>query len=608
MHVLDVVTLSPSSPSAPLSYRSKEKLAPGTIVSILLRKTPVHGIVVGCTEVRDAKFMLKSASFALAKSVRRTDGTLPKALFNVAEHVARYHAVPLGSVLHALFSDSMALDIPRTLPDGDGYQLRTHEFPRRVRTNKYRKIIEENLKDRKATVLTLPTIAELNEFKELFKDLKPIVLSGEVKPEPRKLLLNEAAESRGLILTTPAYSFTAVRELGAIIIERPSAGTYRMPSRPFLDRTVALLALAKERAIPIHLGDYPLPLEYRTRMEEGLFNTPSGAVEAVDVRTVREQGEVWKAIPDSSLEEMRKVHKDGGRMLVLAARKGYAPSVVCRDCGTTLRDELGRAYSLASVKGERILRTADGKNVQSAKQLCPLCGSWNLMPLGVGIERVVEELTAAFPDAALIRFDTDTVKTDAQARKAMKLYRDEGGILVGTESMLPWLNYGLHTDKTYDLAVVASMDSLLALPFWRARERFVRVGLILREHAARTLIHTRLPDDTALEAVLDPKGTSFFAEEAELRRALRYPPFGTLIAFHVEGAAKRLLEAKIILLEAVMPHAPTVLPERNVEKNTYRMTILLHLGKGEWPEEELSKRLQALPPYFRISIDPETFW
>jgi primosomal protein N' len=100
----------------------------------------------------------------------------------------------------------------------------------------------------------------------------------------------------------------------------------------------------------------------------------------------------------------------------------------------------------------------------------------------------------------------------------------------------------------------------------------------------------------------------FFEEETELRKALRYPPFGTLIAFHVEGGRKRLLEAKIALIEAVMPHAPVVLPERHLEKSTYRMTILLHVGKGEWPEEELSARLQALPPYVRVSIDPETFW
>ena len=609
MYVIDVIALSPSSPATPLSYRSKEKLAPGDIVSIHLRKTPVHGIVVGATEVKDAKAMLKNAAFALVKSVTRTDGKLPSALMEVAESVAEYHAVPLGSVLHALFSDSMALDVPHTLPDGAGFVTRPVEFPRRVRLSKYRSLIDDMTEARMATMLVVPTIAELNELKAHFKDLKPLVLSGEVKPDARKLLLLEAIDSRGLIITTPAYSFTHVRNLGAIIIERVSAGSYRMPSRPFLDRVQALTTLAAARELTLVLGDYPLPLEYRPHAARPLHNEPRNEVRAVDVREVREQGEAWKALPDKTLGDIREVLKKNGRVVVLAARKGYAPSVVCRDCGTTLRDSEGRAYSLATVGGKRILRTADGTNVESAKTLCPHCGSWNLMPLGVGVERVAEELMEAFPEAALVRFDSDTVRTDAQARKAMRSFKETKGILLGTESMLPWLSYGFSADVPYDLAVVASMDSLLALPFWRARERFVRIGLILREHAECTLIHTRIPDDTALSAVLSPKETTFFfSEENELRQALRYPPYGSLIAFHIEGSKKRLLEAKIALIEALMPHAPTVLPERLIEKSTYRLTLLLHLGRGEWPERELSARIQALPPFVRVSVDPESFW
>jgi len=608
MYVVDVIALSPSSPAAPLTYRSKERLVPGTIVSVLLRKTPTHAIVVSTTEVKDAKAMLKTASFALVKSVTRTDGKMPAPLMRVAEDVAAYQAVPLGSVLHALFSDAMALDIPKTLPEGSGYELRPLEFPRRVRLGKYRSLIEANIKDRKATLLTVPTIAELNELKAYFSDLKPIVLSGTVKPEARKELLIEAGDSRGLILTTPAYSFTTVRNLGAIIVERVSAGSYKMPSRPFLDRAYALSSLARERGLTLCLGDYPLPLEYRKRRSEPLFNTPTGAASAVDVRKVREQGEVWKSLPDATLSKIRSVLSHNGRIVILAARKGYAPSVVCRDCGTTLRDENGRAYSLATVSGKRILRTADGKNVESASILCPVCGSWNLMPLGVGVERVAEELSAAFPDTPIHRFDADAVKTDTQARKTMRAYKDEKGILIGTESMLPWLTYGFTADVPYDLAIVASMDSLLALPFWRARERFVRIGLILRELAEETLIHTRIPDDSALSAVMDPRGTEFFKEEDELRQALSYPPYGALLAFHVEGGRKRLIEAKVALIRAVLPHAPSVLPERHVEKNTYRLTILLHLRKNEWPDPELSARIQALPPYVRVDIDPETFW
>ena len=80
------------------------------------------------------------------------------------------------------------------------------------------------------------------------------------------------------------------------------------------------------------------------------------------------------------------------------------------------------------------------------------------------------------------------------------------------------------------LAAIASADSLLALPFWRARERFVRLGLLLTSIAPRALIATRLPDDAAVKTLRDPKDTSFFDEESSLRKALGYPPYGTLIS------------------------------------------------------------------------------
>lgn len=571
---------------------------------VSLRKTDVRAIVVACREVRDAKAELKSADFMLVKSVRRTDGILAAPLLKAAQQIALYHAVPLGSTLHALLSDSMATDLPRILPDGPGFKRDAIEFPRKTRIRKYRILIENT---DGATLIVLPTIAELSHFKEAFKEYSPIVLSGDVKPDARAALLNEIGDTRELVLATPQFSFVGMRKLAQIVVERPSAGTYRMIQRPHLDRVAALLLLAQERKIPIALGDYPLPLELRDRPAAPLQTDPDTGVEAVDVREAFTQGQAWKSIPESSLKEIRRVIAKRGRVLVFAARKGYAPTVVCRDCGTAIKDERGLSYTLVSEGNEKILRTSDGKSRKSAEVLCANCGSWNLMPLGIGVERVAEELALEFPDTLITRFDTDVVKTDAQARKAMKAFKEQCGILVGTETVLPWLPHGLPKDEELDLAVIASIDSLLALPFWRARERFVRIALMVREYAARTLLQTRAPDDSALSAVLLPKATNFFSEENELRRALSFPPYAALIAITSQGSERRLLEAKILITKATFPKAATFLPERKLLKGGYSQTALLTVPKEEWPNEELSRALQALPPYTQVHIDPETF-
>lgn len=607
MYVVDVIALSPTSPTSPLTYRSKESLKPGTVVQISLRATKVFGIVVSSSEVKDAKYMLKQASFALAKSITHTSGMLPAAFLRTAENIATMHAVSLGSVLHALLSDSLKGSLPRILPQGNGFELRAYEYPRVTRLRKYRIRIEKNIEKKKATLLIAPTAAELNELKLVFKDFSPIVLSGEVKPAKRQEAIAACEDATRLVLATPAFSFVPIRALGEIIVERVSAGTYRMPRRPHLDWVTSLKSLAEERELTCTLGDYPLPLEHRLKPEATLSQAPRGSAEAIDVRTLRTQGETWKAMPEPLLREVERVLKDNGRVVVLAARKGYAPSIACKDCGTTLKSEFGTTYALATVDGKRVLRTADGRTVANAETTCPTCGSWNLIPLGVGIERVMEELTEAFPGEHLTRFDADSIKTDAAARKAIKLFKEKRGVLVATESVLPWLGSFAELDDIA-LAVVASMDSLLSLPFWRSRERFVRVGLMLRTYALRTLIGTRLPDDAALTAVLDPETTAFFAEEAGLRKALAYPPYGTIIAIQVEGARKRLLEAKIAVMRAVLPFAPVPLSERMLEKNVFRLTMLLQLPQGAWPNKELSQKLQALPPFARVLVDPESFW
>lgn len=604
MYVLDVIALAPSSPAAPLSYRSKDKHVVGTIVTIPLRRQSVRGIVVGVSDVREQKAMLKSADFALAKSVTKADGTFSKPLMDACAAIAEYHAVPLGSVIHALLSDTLAVDIPRVFPKGDGYSLEGVEYPLRVRSTKYRRIIEDAAKDQKATLLIVPTTAELAYFKQLYADLNPIVLSGELGTTARIAALAAALTHDGLILATPTYAFLPVRTLGAIILERVSAGSYRLPKRPYLDRVHVARAVATARMVPLFMGDYPLPLEYRARPEAGVFNTPSGSAESVDVREALAQGESFRAIPDATLKRIRKTLGDRGRVFVIAGRRGYAPSVACRDCGTTLRDEDGRAYMLSTRDGKRVLRTATGNEI-SPKVLCAVCGSWNLMGLGIGIERVVEELKEAFAGEHIIRFDADSVKTDAAGRRALLAFREKKGIMVGTESSLAWLP---QLGEPIALAVVASIDTLLSLPFWRARERFVRIGLMLRESAEHTIFQTRRPDDLALAAVLDPKADDFFAEETALRKALSYPPFGTLLLVESVGSRKRLVESRIEIISAVLPYAPTVLPARAVPKKGFRETALVPLPEGVWPERGISQKLQALPPFMRVIVDPESFW
>jgi primosomal protein N' (replication factor Y) len=528
---------------------------------------------------------------------QRGGGRGPPPLLQAAKAIASWHATTLGSVLAALLVPVLSSELPERLSKGNGFKEAHIEAPQLGRIHGYKKLIAQG-----PTLLVVPTIIEAKSLAKELKAYAPLVITSALSPKKREEALQSAPHWDGLVITTPSFSFVPIIKLRHIIIERVSAGSYALPKRPYIDVRTALIELAKARSIFITLGDYPLPLEYRPKPDAVLKEVPSAKIKVIDAREAIGENEKWSALPNVVQEAIQKILDKKGVVAVLAVRRGYAPSVVCRDCGTTVTDEYGRTLSFSMEKGERVFRSAGGETVQSAKVFCKHCGSWNLLPLGVGVERVAEELAKAFPGIPLVRVDADSLSSKTAREIATS---SEGGkIIVGTELMIPYLSPG----APISLAVVASADSLLALPFWRARERFVRVGLMLAERSEKLLVVTRKPDDISLTAIANSASSEFWKEETRLRKLLHYPPYGTLIVFHAEGSLARIRETQKDIAEASAPHTLLTLAERHISQNQYRGTSVLHLPNNEWPDGALSERLSQLPPFVRVHIDSETFW
>ena len=609
MFVLEVIPLSRTAPPQPLSYRSREKVAPGNIVSVPLRKKTVHGLVIDCIPVREAKAQLKTASFSLSRSSSESIGSLPPALLKAGRAIALYHATTLGAVLSALLVPVLPETLPTRFVPGAGFDIDCIEMPMLNRKKRYKSLIG-NIEQKGVTLLVVPTQAEADEWAMLLKSLRPLVISGKLSGKRRDLAIMRGADARtGLIIATPGFSWIPIPNLSRIIIERISGGSYSLSKRPHLNLIFALTELARARNISIMYGDYPLPLEYRTNPKKPLKEAPQGKITLLDTRTrkdgkiqAREEPVAWKAIPDGLRNEIKKTVDADGRAAVLAVRRGYAPTVVCKDCGSAVTDAYGRALSLITIKGQRVLRSTDGTSVESAEMVCKNCGSWNLMPLGIGVERVEEELRVAFPDAPIVAIDQDS---STSRTKLLTSISAPGTIIIGTESMLSWLS----PEQPLELGVIASADSLLSLPFWRARERFVRIGLMFAERAQRIIVATRhAKEDAVLSALTSPTTSEFWQEELALRKALNYPPFGTLIVFQSEGSNARIADARAAITTVCTPFIPIDLPPRAISATNFRGISVLHLPENAWPDTELSNRISRLSPAIRVHINSESLW
>jgi|CXWL01.1.fsa_nt_gi primosomal protein N' len=622
MFVIDVIPFSKLAPTQSLSYRSREDLPVGTLVEITLRRRKTLGMVHRCASVREEKSVLKRASFTLLHSVKADAGMLPKPLVEAAQDIARYHATTVGAVLSTLFSEYIRTEsfppvhlAKRTSPT---YEKMYIEESLYERVEEYKKRITTHASKGEAVLIVVPTLAEVAFWKKHLASFSPVILSGALSGTKKAQALTAAQTSSGLIISTPSFAWTPIENLRHIAIERVGAGGYRLQKRPYLDMRKALEALARARALPISYGDYPLPLEYRNPKSKSFSQETLSSVSVYDARAEKpelapqqqrqETKEIWKAVPEKLLVEIKKAIEVGGRVCVLAVRKGYAPVVVCRDCGESLRDERGATLSFSVQNKERVLRSNDGYTIRTANAVCSQCGSWNLLPLGVGVERVVEELALRFPSTPIVEFIPELITKKSLLQERLVGATQQGVLVVGTEAMIPHLLTLQEKPHTFfSLALVASADSLLALPFWRSRERLIRLVLLLSSSATRTIVATRRPMDASIKA-LTSGGETFIEEETATRKVVQYPPYGTLLVFSIRGI-HRYIEEGDKLVRMLLGERKVFIPDDRILSPTLRIrTLVVKLSRDDWPDSGLSERIAGLPPYIRVLIDPESFF
>ena len=604
MFVLDVIPLSRGAPPGLLSYRFPKRLAPGTLVLVPLRKKTVRGLVVKSASVISERAALRAAPFMLRAGAARAIGKLPPALMKAAEYAAHFHVLSPGATLALLVSESLPLLNTTRKAKGIGFKKEFLEIPALERMTRYRERAEMLFKQKRVLLIVSPTTLEARQIESALVGVSGGVtlIAGSLPAKARDAALRNALLKKGgVVVQTAPYGLLPIVSLGAIVLEREGAGAWISQAREGFDYRVPLEAFAKELGVPLVCADYPLRIETRPHPERPLVLKTDAHVVFLDAREKKIAGG-FTAIHPELLAEVGRVIKRGGRAALLAARRGYASAVVCRDCGNAVRDARGMPLSLARERGKPVFRSADGKTVKSAEALCDVCGSWNLVPLGIGVERVAEELRKVFPHERVIGGDADALGTPAATRRVAADISKPGTLLVGTEALVPLLDPA----TPFDLIGIASADSLLSLPFWRSHERLLRVGLALTERAKRVVIASRRPDDPVFSGIKDPTKTNFFKEETELRRVLGYPPFVHLISFSYTGTPGAVEKMTESLRTTVLPYELVTFPSRLDERGATRGSARIRVPKDAWPESGLLERLGGLPRPVHIRIDSES--
>jgi primosomal protein N' (replication factor Y) len=206
------------------------------------------------------------------------------------------------------------------------------------------------------------------------------------------------------------------------------------------------------------------------------------------------------------------------------------------------------------------------------------------------------------PDVNIFRIDTDTVKNHKKAKELVdKFYKTPGSILIGTEMAI------LYLDETIENSIVASIDSLFAIPDFRGNEKIMNILLKMRQLSQnKFIVQTRSVDEPVFEYAIKGNIADFYRSEIVEREQFAYPPFVTLIKITYQGMRNEVVEEMKRLKEFLSPYTVQIFPAFiETVKGKYVMHALIKADKKTWPDETLVKKLQSLPPHFTVKIDPD---
>jgi primosomal protein N' (replication factor Y) len=295
---------------------------------------------------------------------------------------------------------------------------------------------------------------------------------------------------------------------------------------------VAAKRAALEGAVAVFGTATPRPESWE-RLERvelgGRLAGPLPPVRIVDLR--REKGYPLSA---PLLAELGAVEADGGKAILLLNRRGVAPAIHCRACGTTRR---------CSDCDVALVLHADGRlhchhcsRTEELGESCPTCGSPELARIGAGTQRLERELQEHVPGLERIRLDADSVRRPAELTAALRRFAEsDRAVLVGTQMVAKG-----HHFSGVALAAVVDADTGLGMPDFRAEERTFQLvtqlaGRSGRDAPGRVIVQTFQPDARPIVHAARHDVSRFLAEELERRRELGYPPFRHLVRVVASG-------------------------------------------------------------------------
>ncbi|HOT74209.1 MAG TPA: primosomal protein N' [Candidatus Wallbacteria bacterium] len=417
------------------------------------------------------------------------------------------------------------------------------------KTEVYIEIIKEILNAGKTAIVLVPEIALTEHLKHRYQkafDDRLAIWHSLVTKAQKDAIYSQIADGKiKILLGARSAVFAPFDQLGCVIIDEEHDSSYKQDSAIKYDaREVAKMRLKISNGVLVsgtatpsidsyhdavqngRCGEFPSLIKLEKRVE----NRPMPECHIVDMGREfidNKNKSMFSALLSEKINDRLQKRQQS---LLFLNRRGHSTFVLCRACGYVVKCD-DCSVSMTFHMQQQTLLCHYCSAVKKAPSRCPQCDSQYIRFFGAGTEKVEEEFRIKFPDARVARLDSDILTSKKISSKILDDFaKKKIDVLIGTQMIAKGFDF-----HNITLVGVISADTMLNMPDMFASERTFQIlcQVIGRTGRGETegecVIQTYNPDNYAITCAAASDFTSFYQNEAAVRKGLFYPPFSKMI-------------------------------------------------------------------------------
>ena len=433
------------------------------------------------------------------------------------------------------------------------------------KTSVFLKLIERAVPDGKGIIVMVPEISLTPQFVAQFAGR----FGEKIAVFHSALSLGERLDAykrvkKGLaqiVIGTRSAVFAPFEDLGLIIMDEEQEYSYKSESAPrYHAREIAMFRCSQNNGLLVLSSATPsVETYYYAKSGRYSLNTLTkryGAAVLPDVITADMNNEIQSGnasgFSDVLLQNIEYNLEHGRQSILLLNRRGHNPFVTCTQCGEAVTCPNCSISLTYHSRNNRLMCHYCGYSLPYRNE-CPTCHAKSLRMGGSGTQKAEEDIAKIFPDARILRMDTDATSSKSSYEKMISAFsRGDYDILVGTQMVAKGLDF-----PNVTLVGVLNADQMLYADDYRSYERTFSLLTQVVGRSGRgkdkglAVIQTYTPDNLIIAMAAKQDYDAFFNTEITVRQAMLYPPFADicLVGFVGENQALTLRAANAFLGE-----------------------------------------------------------